>query len=292
MSTEPRVQKPAINRLAAIRSNKHLLFALMGLAGGAAGALVAELAPMPAISQELLRYVVHTSLWSGVFAGVLTIGLFWAGEIYHRKPGLAPRIIGKALLSGFVAGAIAGAIAQLVFSMPVGRRWLKEFILRPSCWALMGALLGWRLGLVVPNLGFRRGAMGGAMGGLIGGYGFVLVNLLSLPETLSRMVGVGILGLALGLAIIIVEALFREAFLEIIWAPGETTSVSLGEKAVYIGGGDDHVFVPGLPQHAAGVLFENGRVQYLDTATGARTVLKNDSKLQIGHIWIVVHAFK
>ena len=283
---------PTRRSLAALRNNKHLLFALMGLAGGMVGALVAELAPMPAIANEFLRYLLHTTILSAVFSSVLTVGLFWAGEIYHRKPGLAPKIIGKALLSGLLAGAIAGAVAQAVYSLPVELKLIQELVLRPACWGLMGALLGWRLGVVVPNLGFRRGVLGGAIGGFIGGYGFLAVNFLALPQTISRMVGVGILGLALGLAIIIVEALFREAFLEVIWAPNETTSVSLGERPVYIGGGDDQIFVPGLPQHAAGVVFEQGRVQYLDTASGQRTALQKGSKLQIGKIWIVVHAFK
>jgi len=176
-----------------------------------------------------------------------------------------------------------------VYSVQSEPTLFKELILRSMCWGLMGAILGWRLSAVVPNLGISRGVVGGGFGGGVGGIGF-LITCSFFQETFGRMVGLGILGAALGLAITVAEVLFRQVSLEIRWAPNETTSVTLGTKPVYIGGGDDHAYVAGLPQHAASVVLEQGKIQYIDSATGKRTDLKDGSKIKIGKIDLVVRA--
>jgi hypothetical protein len=131
--------------------------------------------------------------------------------------------------------------------------------------------------------------MAGAVGGVLGGYGFILCCAL-VPELLGRMLGVGLMGAALGLAIVVTELLFRHASLEVIWAPKEVTSLSLGPQPVYIGGGDDHIHVAGLPQHAASVTFDQGKIEYCDSATGKRMTLKSNSQIKIGKIEIRVWA--
>jgi len=104
------------------------------------------------------------------------------------------------------------------------------------------------------------------------------------------MAGIGALGAALGIAIVVVDSIFREATLEIIWAPKEVTTVGLGGNMVTIGGGDDHIYVAGLSRKAAGVVIEQGKIQYVDIASGQRTDLRDGSRLKIGSIEIVVHA--
>jgi hypothetical protein len=256
-----------------VRNNKQLLFALMGLAGGALGALVAEIAPDSPSSMAVS--VFQVAVWSALAASFITTGLFLAGEFYNRRPVAFP-ILRKGLLTGLIAGGIAGGIAQAVYSVQSDPSAFKDLVLRPLCWGLMGAILGWRLSVVVPNLGTRRGVAAGGIGGVVGGIGFLIVCSI-LPE---------------GLAIVTVEALFRDASLEIIWAPKETTSITLGPKPIYIGGGDDHVHVAGLPQHAAGVVHEQGKIQYIDFSTSKRTDLKDGSRIKVGRIEVVVHAKK
>ena len=123
----------------------------------------------------------------------------------------------------------------------------------------------------------------------MGGICFLLVCSV-LPETLGRLSGMAALGIALGLAMYVVEQLFREASLEVIWAPGETTRVSLGAQPVTIGGGEDHVFVRGLPEHIASIVFENGQIEYVESINGKRTSLQDGSRMPIGNLEIVVHA--
>jgi len=116
-------------------------------------------------------------------------------------------------------------------------------------------------------LAATRGTIAGLVGGWVGGMGFLLVAGM-IAESLGRMLGIGIMGCALGLAIVIAEALSREASLEVIWAPREITSLSLGPTPITIGGGDDHVYVSGLPPRAATIVLEHGGIYYTDTASG------------------------
>lgn len=272
-----------------MRNNKPLLYSALGFGGGAFGALVADLIDFTSARGSVLILIASTSLWTALFAALITACLFWAGEIYHRRPGFPFALFLRGLLSGVIAGGIAGALAQIVFILPVEPPMLKNLVFKPACWAIMGGCLGWRLSTVIPNLGVGRGIIGGLVGGLIGGVGFIGSQFF-VPETLGRMLGVGILGAALGLAIVTIESLFRAASLEVIWAPNEVTSISLGPHPVRIGGGDDHIYVSGLVPGAARVSLDCGKIQYTDSASGQRTALRAGSRLKIGSIEVVVHA--
>lgn len=133
----------------------------------------------------------------------------------------------------------------------------------------------------------RPSGIAGALGGFLGGIGFLIASSI-FAEVLGRMAGFGVLGAALGLAVVAIEEMFRTARLDVIWAPKEVTSITLGSKPVFIGGGDDHIFIDGLPQHALGVILENGKIQCIDNATGNRSDLKEGSRIQIGKVEVVV----
>ena len=276
--------------LIALRSNKPLLYLVAGAFGGAAGSVLAEFAHGSDLKASFFMRILLTGVWFAISSSVLATALFVAGE-WHQRRDVRPRSVQKTLLFGGLAGLMSGSVAQAAFSVQIGPEWFQELVVRTLCWALMGALLGALLSRPVPNLGLLRGLLAGALGGGIGGAGFLLVSLV-LPAAIGRAVGIGILGLALGLAMIVVEKLFREASLEVIWAPNETTNFNLGAQAVTIGGGEDHIFVRGLPSHFASVAFSNGLIEYVETATGKRTPLKNGSRLEIGKLNLVIHAAK
>ncbi|MEN9572432.1 MAG: hypothetical protein RL514_287 [Verrucomicrobiota bacterium] len=284
-STQPDSLPPV---LIALRSNKPLLYLLAGGLGGAAGSVLAEFAPDGGREASPAALIITVGLWSAIAASVLATALFAAGE-WHQRRDLRPRNVQKILLFGALAGLLSGAAAQAAYSVQVGSATFHAVVVRTVCWAFMGALLGALLSRPVPNLGLVRGLIAGAVGGGLGGVCFLLVGRV-LPDAIGRLVGLGTLGLALGLAMIVVERLFREASLEVIWAPNETTNFNLGAQAVTIGGGEDHVFVRGLPPRFASVAFRNGLIEYVETATGKRTPLKDGSRLEIGKLNLVIHA--
>lgn len=258
-----------------------------------AGSVLAENAPAAPRNAPQWQIMLFTGIWMGITGAVLATALVAAGE-WHQRRDLRPRQLGPVVLLGALAGLIAGAIAQAAFSVEIWPAAVHELVIRPLCWALMGALLGALLSRTVPNLGAVRGLVAGAVGGGVGGAGFLMASIV-LPEVLqvaARMIGLGTLGLAIAVAMIVVEKLFREASLEVIWAPNETTNFNLGAQAVTIGGGEDHVFVRGLPPRFASVVFANGLIEYVETATGKRTPLKHGSRLEIGKLNLVIHAAK
>ena len=300
--------------LAAIRANKPLLFLLAGTLGGAAGSVLAEFAPGGNRSAPAIAIILTTGIWFAVVSSVLASSLFAAGE-WHQRHDLRPRQLKRIVLFGALAGFASGVVAQAVFWVDftqfVPQRgevaeqlwvWIARLVnvllffltgrvFQAICWGLMGAVAGALLSRAVPNLSLVRGFIAGSAGGFIGGFSFIVVSE-HLADAFGRLVGLGTLGFALGLAMIVVEKLFREASLEVIWAPGETTNFNLGAQAVTIGGGEDHVFVRGLPHHFASIVFANGVIEYVEAASGARTPLKDGSRLEIGKLNLVIHAAK
>lgn len=276
--------------MASIRQNKKLLFGGMGFIGGAIGALVAELASPGGIVGSAIWLVGGVAIWGAVFATGILLGLTWALEIYAGRNRPSGKKLRGVVLSGLLAGAIAGGIAQAVF-MAHQFTGIGRFFFQSGCWGLAGAILGWRLSRSIPNLGGGRAALAGLIGGWIGGMGFLIVAGL-FAEVVGRAIGIGILGAALGLAMVIVEEMCREASLEVIWAPKETTVLSLGMRPISIGGGDDHVYIRGLPQRSATLQLKEGKIQYTDTATGKKTEFRDGSRIKIGKIEMVVHAKK
>ena len=173
--------------------------------------------------------------------------------------------------SGFQLGLVPGSTIAEIYRCVV--------------WGISGGMIGGLTAHSVPNLRLWRAVSAGLFGGAIGCFGFLLLGAVS-----GRLVGFGVQGLAIGLSIVVAEKLAREASLEIIWAPNEITVANLGERPVFIGGGrEDDVFVRGYPPRHAGITLKQGRVEYLEVASGRQATLKNGSRMEIGKLTVVVH---
>lgn len=274
--------------IAKVRSNKLLLHASAGTLGGAVGALMAEVAANIYDTSTFMT-IMTTSLWSCIFASVIAVALFLS-DVWHQRRQIQPSRVLVAWILGAAAGFIAGAVAQSIFLIDFGSMDFKNYVLRSFCWGIAGLLIGGMLSRTVPNLGVARGCAAGFVGGCAGGICFVLISSY-LPEVLGRVFGIAAIGLALGVAMYLVESLFREASLQIIWGPYDTAHVGLGAQAITIGGGiEDDVVVSGLPDHAASVVLVDGHVEYIDNLTGNRTPLTNGSQFKVGAVYLVVHA--
>jgi hypothetical protein len=275
-----------------IKSHKWFLFAGMGCLGGAAGALLAELAPGAGKEAGFLEFAMKTGIWFALSASLMAVSLFWANEIYQRH-GLRPRIVQRGLIVGAAGGIIAGFLAEALFQKLSARiDGNSIYMVYSLCWAALGLLLGLGFAGTIPNFGLFRGMLAGALGGALGGCGFVYFSGVG-PEMLGRLVGVASLGASLGLAIVMVSSVFSEATLEVIWAPNETTKFNLGGDPIYIGGGpEDQVFVRGLGERHASVVFSEGTIEYVDAESQNRTALKQGSRLQIGSVTLLIHAAK
>jgi uncharacterized membrane protein YeaQ/YmgE (transglycosylase-associated protein family) len=286
----PSSAQPTNGVLAKLRTNQLALHLIGGTLGGAVGALLAEIVSASRDSFEgRFEIVAYTGLWFSICSSVIAAALFVCAEWYQRRQLLAGRVL-KVLLFGAIAGFISGAVAEEIFQTHFGSRDFQNYVLRSFCWGLAGTIIGGLLSRTVPNLGLKRGSLAGFIGGCVGGLLFVLVSN-EVPEVWGRVVGVGALGLALGLAMYLVENLFREASLEVIWAYNETTRVNLGAQPISVGGSsEDQIFVRGLPPRVSTIVLHNGQIEHFDYANGTRTPLTDGSQLSIGPLRLIIHA--
>lgn len=271
-----------------IRRNKKILFALFGFIGGAAGALIAEIVDFN--SHDYFTTLFSMSLWAAVGAALISLGLFGAIIIYNRSTFDWISLIKTSIPSGFIAGAISGGIAQLIYGLLKFPDTLIQHSFQASCWGIMGLIIGWRLSNSIPNMDKKLGIIAGAVGGIIGGTGFLLSSMI-LPELPGRMLGIGILGAALGLCLIFVEERYRSAYLEVHWGPNEANEYTLGGIPIYIGGeGKNDIYVPNIPNHAVSITMENGIIKAVNSTSGETKVMKEGSKIVMGKIEFIVHA--
>lgn len=275
------------------RSNKTAYFALAGFLGGFGGDLATELFPINSGGpKSIWESIICTALWVAAIAGGIVYRLATAEMEYSRRQTSkadAARSAVKGLLQGAIAGAAIEAIYTAGFMLGLKSGSLLAFLYQCLVWGMMGGVVGGLLAKSVPNFQRWRAVCAGGVGGSIGCAGFLVLCSI-LPEVLGRLFGVGVMGLAIGLSIVVAEKLAREASLEVIWAPNEVTFSNLGEQPVLIGGGpEDHVFVRGFPPSYAGITFSQGRVEYAEAASGREATLTNGSRLEIGKLTLIVH---
>jgi len=273
---------------------KYILFVGLGFVGGFGGDFLRE--PFLLLLRIIGQCIPSLAsigeggsfLWTAsliVTAAAITLALRWAESIYRRRGWMGVAAAVKVAVLGAVAGLVANILTQFFYSHFDFNDWL----VRPVAWGLLGAMLAAALSMLIPNFGFRRGLIAGFLGGALGGVSFLMLSH-SLPDLFGRLAGYGILGAALGLAIVIADQLFRSATLEIIWAPGETSSTSLGAEPVYVGGGDDdYIYVLEMPRHAGQFVQKDGTIQYVDNQNGTAIVLEDGSQVSCGDVQVVVH---
>lgn len=164
----------------------------------------------------------HIALFGGVFAAV-----FAAWE--DARSGLweaAVRSGLTGLVLGAVGGAISGAVAQLVFEELIENILDDDFVSfesaefylsRGLAWAIFGAGAGLSLGVAKgSSRKALNGAIGGAIGGVLGGIVFHYAALNVEDEAISQLIGLGVVGLGIGIAVGLVEIARRQAWLKIV----------------------------------------------------------------------------
>ena len=270
------------------RSHKTALFALAGFLGGLVGDLLTE----PFLREGSLPQWVRNSLFGAGIGSVLAPALAGAAALYQRRPPTGSNVV-KMVLLGALGGAVSEVLIAFVyrtgFQLGLVPGSTVAQIYRCVVWGISGGMIGGLTAHSVPNLRLWRAIFAGLVGGAIGCLGFLLLSAV-VSDVFGRLLGFGVQGLAIGLSIVVAEKLAREASLEIIWAPNEVTFANLGERPVFIGGGrEDDVFVRGYPPRHAGISLKQGRIEYMEAASGRQATLKNASRLEIGKLTLVVH---
>jgi len=274
-----------------------LQFGVWGAAGGGIGSLIGELVMLGRelnFSASFLTLAINTGIWFGVIGVCISITLLLGYSLYLKRGFRVVQSTKAGILPGFLAGFVSGAIAQGIYTA-IG----PTEVLRVICWGIAGGLLAIGLSFRIPNLGRWRGLAGGAVGGFIGGCLFIFFTLL-IGLVAGRLLGVIAIGFFIGLMIVLVEAVFREAWLVVRWTATEEKTISLGTKPVLIGSSyDAHIYLrkdQGYPPIAAKIYTEDKKIimqfsqemQQLKSMKILRQELKNGDRRKLGDVMIEV----
>ena len=251
------------NGFADLRKAVH--FGVWGAAGGLGGAFVDEVIGLGGRREELAEFgelVIKVGLWFAVIGTLIAITILLGQEKYAgRSPALAVRgPAGRRLalgaVFGGVSGFLAGAVAQGLYTA-VG----PTELLRVICWAVAGGALGLALSFRIPNLTRRRGLAGGLVGGALGGIVFIGITAAG-SQAFGRLMGVSAIGFAIGLMIMLADAMFRTAWLEVRYGPREARTLTLGTEPIRIGSDASNceVYVRNVPAIACAYRFEDGQI--------------------------------
>lgn len=272
---------------------KALQFAVWGGFGGASGSLLAELLHsfllQPSSGESQIQLVAKTGIWFSIIGTCIGGALLIAAERYLQKAIQIKQILQNGLWVGCLAGFIAGAIAQFIYADSNPNQPPEYF--RVFCWGIAGALLGLGLSFPLPNLGKIRGLTGGFIGGLLGGSLFVLiVKVMNISGILGRFIGVAAIGFCIGLAIVIIETTFREAWLEIYYSPKEIRTVSLGSEPITIGSNSKTctIYARHVPSETLRYYLSEGQIFCEDIPTGKTSRLKSGDAQTLGNLSLVV----
>jgi clan AA aspartic protease (TIGR02281 family) len=263
-------------------------FGLWGGGGGLAGALLCEFAGLGGQRAAFGELILKVGLWFGVIGALIAIAIL-LGSLTYSAGSLSaalnisnlPRLaLGTALggLSGFIAGAVAQG-----FYTGIG----PTEVLRVICWGIAGGLLGLGLSFRIPNLTSMRGFAGGFAGGVVGGIVFIGISMVE-GSLYGRLVGIPIIGFAIGLMIMLADALFRKAWIEIRYGPRETRTLTLGTEPLRIGSDAAHcqVYVKDVPAMACAYRFEQGRVVCDDRINNRNGPVAFGAPMAIGRITV------
>ena len=102
------------------------------------------------------------------------------------------------------------------------------------------------------------------------------------------MLGIGIMGAALGLCLVIVEERSRVAYVEVHWTPDEVSYFTLGSTPIFIGAGDSDICVPSVVRHAMSLVIEGGQIIGTDHTKGKKKQLLDGNHINIGKIDMVI----
>lgn len=179
-----------------LRQNKKALFAVAGLAGGAASGLLGQ-----------TTGVIDGLFGSWVFAGAMDAACIAAAMVaaqsfYVSKKPPTWEALKPVIMLGLIVGA-AGGLAALAFASAASGGNFARMV----GWGISGAATGLAVCRRIPNLAAKTAIIAGAGGGVLG---FVLAD-----HGPGYTLGVAAAGAAIGLAVATAEQLVRKQWIQV-----------------------------------------------------------------------------
>ncbi|MBN2440784.1 MAG: FHA domain-containing protein [Spirochaetales bacterium] len=219
-----------------------IFFSIIGLI---AGIISWPFAEVIIYFQSSFPYLWLFSITTGVVIGLFMGGCFGMSEgilsISREKliPGLLMGLCFGALggIVGLFAGqAILGFLGTMIFNSNISFKTIANPLSKALGWAVFGMCIGLSEGIRSRSLlKARNGIIGGFIGGIIGGLAFEYLRLFLSIHYFSRLAGLMLLGLFIGLFYALVEINMAKASLNLLSGDLKGREYPLTQKFTTIG---------------------------------------------------------
>jgi hypothetical protein len=229
-----------------------------------------------------------TAGWTALLAVGLAFSLFIGQNRYLHRPWLSGgnslRIGAGAATSGIISGCVGQVLFFILISVGIPE---TGFIFG---WIVLGGFLGWGVSFFIPNLDKKRAAVAGIIGGTLGSLIFIIVS--QAQDYLGSLSGGVVLGFCIGSMVAAVEAMFRDAVLEVRFSGGETIEVNLGPEWVKAGGDDRQcaIWIRGADPVALRFCMRDGQVVCDERSLGKERILGNGARLKVNQVEMIVRS--
>jgi hypothetical protein len=237
--------------------------------------------------------VARIAAWTSLLALGLATILTAAQSRYLGRSILS--VSGRTILAalgGLLAGGVAGGIGQILYG-ELSRTGMWAQAGHLAGWSLLGCLLGWGVGLFIPNLKSWKAALAGAVGGWLGSITFMAsatyITSDTYGPTFSRFAGAAILGLCIGSMVALVEVLFRKYWLEVSFGERSVRTINLGDSPISVGSNSKTcaVWVSGAAPVALTYRLRDGRLICIDGVTQQEADIRPGDRRKVGTVEIL-----
>ncbi|HEX6810558.1 MAG TPA: VWA domain-containing protein [Planctomycetota bacterium] len=232
----------------------------------------------------------RAAIWASLIAIGAGLGMVSWQNRHLRRRAFSLLDLLCILFGGALTGSLAGAAGQSLF-------WaLAEYeqfgaAARTVAWIVLGLGCGLGMSLFVPNLNRGRAIAGGMTGGIVAAglfLGVVPVH----GDTAGRLASAAALGAFTAIALVLLEATSKGAWLVVHWSPREHSKLLLGSTPIVVGrAAGAHIRMPNDP-HAPPVLAriqcEGAQVMVEDPGSERRRAVADGTKLEFGRVTVEV----
>ncbi|MBX3313668.1 MAG: hypothetical protein KF906_05040 [Actinobacteria bacterium] len=207
------------------RSNSITTGLVAGVIGGMLGFALSNLQgdlPLDASKSDLNLY---SAWWTALIgAGMAPVMAAWSSATSGASEQ-AVRRAGLGVVIGGAAGFAGGYLGQMLYtSMLEGADTYEELestVLQARVlgWGLFGAFLGLGVGILFGPRRVFNGLVGGAIGGAAGGFVFQKISESATDDTGPQFWGIVAIGLAIGVAVGVMDRLLRQFWLQGLTGP-------------------------------------------------------------------------
>jgi Ca-activated chloride channel family protein len=225
--------------------------------------------------------LIQAMVWSSLLCIGMAVFIITFQNRMLRKSFIDTNKIVTIVIGGTIGGIVAGFIGDEVFQViPF------VFIGRLVGLGVLGAILALGMSCYIANLDRKWALLGGGMGGILGAVGFAILTFI-IGQTSGRLIGAAILGACIGAMIGLVETIYRNVWLMVVYDPRNFAQVNLGSQNVTVGSGkNDTVFIADALAKAGTFRAEGDKIRY--TTPNGTQLLVPGNRVKIGTVELVI----